>query len=115
MCGTLPCSAAGLPRQGDNDSILWGTVQVMGRDGGHWLTEVTAGHVAIVASTHLRAASQLSRDLVIVLESLSHVLTSRGGDTFHLATASVTERNKSAKDVKNWNWQRKSYFSDKIN
>lgn len=95
VCGTLPCSAAGLSRQGDKNSMFWGTLKVMGWDGGHRFTEVSAGHIAIVASTHLRAASQLSGNLVIVSEPLSHILTGRGGDTLHLATTSVKERHNS--------------------
>lgn len=95
VCGTLPCSAAGLSRQGDKDSMLWSTLKVMGWNGGHRFTEVTAGHIPIVASTHLRAASQLSGNLVIVPEPLSHILTGIGGDTLHLATTSVIERHNS--------------------
>lgn len=79
--------------------MLWGTFQVTGWNEGHLVTEVTAGHIAIVASTDLRAASQLSRDLLIVLESLSHVLTGRGRDTFHLTTTSVAERYNSCLEI----------------
>lgn len=70
-------------------------MQVMGWDGRNRLTKVTAGHIAIITSAHLRAASQLSRDLVIVLELLSHILTGRGGNTPHLATTPVTDRQNS--------------------
>lgn len=89
MSCTLPGSAASLSRQSDNDSILRGTLQVMGRDGWHRITQVTAGHVTIVASTHVRTASHLPRDLVIVLKGLPHVVAGGGGDTFHLATTPV--------------------------
>lgn len=73
----------------------------MGRDGGHRVTQVMAGHIAIVASTHLGTASHFSRDLVIVPKGLPHVLAGRGGDTLHLATTPVKrETCWSPKDVK---------------